>query len=98
MKLDEWNTLTVIVDRNVEGSTDEFEKVHVTLYVNGQLIKTNVLNRIVPGTVFGGDELRLGGGPYGTQKKSLMMDNFLLYDGLLSEKQVADIASSTQGM
>lgn len=93
-----WHTLTLLVDRNAEGSTETDERVTLTLYLNGELIATNILKHVVPGTVFGGDELNLGGGNYGTLNKSLEMDNFLLYDGLLSPLQVYDIAVSTKSI
>jgi hypothetical protein len=97
MKLDAWNTFTLIVDRNATSVSSGNETVKVHLYLNGELVKTNTITKIAYGQVLGNGVIRLGGGTqYTDTSKTLKMDNFLLCDGILTEQQITDIALSTK--
>ncbi len=88
-----WYNFTLVVDRNYAGTTNTAEKISVSLYINGEFQKTQIMS-IEPGQVLGDGEINLGGDywAYDGGERLLQMDNFLLYNGLLSQKQISDVA------
>lgn len=93
-----WFNLAIVVDRNYTGTTETEEKVAVSVYINGTLRQTNVMSvDKVSGQLqtLGNGNIELGGGfwAWDSGQRYLEMDNFLLYDGFLTQKQINDIAT-----
>lgn len=88
-----WYNLTLVVDRNYAGSDLTNEKVAVSLYINGEFRKQNIVI-LQAGQVLGHGNIALGGDywEYDGGQRYLEMDNFVLYDGLFTDKQISDVA------
>lgn len=99
--VNEWFNFMIKVDRDYTGTTDTEEKVAVSLYINGEFRQTNIMMiDKVNGEAqsLGNGNLALGGDywAFNSGQRKLQMDNFLLYDGFLSDKQIADVVASVK--
>ena len=89
---DVWHTAVFVVERSPSSS-----KATGTLYIDGEVLAKKDYN--ITSASIGDGIIHLGGADWKyttTMAKPFEMDNFLLYDGILTEKQVADISLSTK--
>ncbi len=89
---DVWHTAVFVVERSPSSS-----KATGTLYIDGEVLAKKDYN--ITSASIGDGIIHLGGADWKyttTMVKPFEMDNFLLYDGILSEKQISDISLSTK--